>query len=54
MNVDSMEKLGADPNENMAGKAATEMSSFGRSLIDVMGKTTKPSRLGIKNDNLGE
>ena len=47
VNVDSMKKLGSDPNEAPAGRAANEVSAFGRSLIDAMGKSSK-TRVGTK------
>ncbi|MFM6929532.1 MAG: S8 family peptidase [Bdellovibrio sp.] len=47
VNVDSMKKLGADPNEAPAGRAANEVSAFGRSLIDAIGKSSK-TRVGTK------
>ncbi|MEK2688115.1 S8 family peptidase [Bdellovibrio sp. GT3] len=49
VNVDSMQKLGADPNEAPAGHAASEVSRFGRSLINAIGNgKPKPTRLGTK------
>ncbi|UYL09543.1 S8 family serine peptidase [Bdellovibrio sp. SKB1291214] len=54
VNVDSMQKLGADPNEAPAGRAANEVSSFGRSLLNAIGGKQRPSRLGSKaNDSDG-
>lgn len=48
VNVDSMQKLGADPNEAPAGRAANEVSTFGRSLINAIGGKPRPTRLGTK------
>lgn len=51
VNVDSMQKLGADPNENLAGRAASDVSVFGKSLIDAIGKSKPaPTKMGTKND----
>jgi thermitase len=51
VNVDSMQKLGTDPNENLAGRAAGDVSNFGKSLIDAMGKANPKPKLGIKHDS---
>ncbi len=54
VNIDRMEKLTADPNEAPAGRAANDVSAFGRSLIDAMGRAPKaPPKIGIKNDSEG-
>jgi subtilisin family serine protease len=48
VNVDSMKKLGDDPNEAPAGAAANEVSRFGRSLLNAIGNKPKPNRIGTK------
>ncbi|MNK07412.1 Thermophilic serine proteinase precursor [compost metagenome] len=54
VNIDSMDKINStDPNE-MAGRAASDVSHFGRSLIDAMGTMSKkvpaavPGKLGTQ------
>ncbi|MBO9666784.1 MAG: S8 family serine peptidase [Bdellovibrio sp.] len=47
-NVDSMKKLGPDPNEAPAGRAANEVTVFGRSLINAINSKPRPERLGTK------
>jgi subtilisin family serine protease len=54
VNVDSMKKLGADPNEAPAGRAANEVSSFGRSLINAINSKPKPERIGTKGTQSDE
>jgi hypothetical protein len=48
VNVDSMQKMGGDPNEAPAGAAVNDVSRFGRSLLNAIGNKPKPSRVGTK------
>lgn len=50
VNIDSMKQINSDPNEGMVGKAANDVSNFGRALIHVL-ETKKPAKLGTQQQN---
>ena len=57
VNSQNIERFTADPNDKKSRskddgmEAATEISHFGRSLIDAIGGKPKPSKLGSKQNN---
>ncbi len=59
VNTQNIKRFTADPNdknskptaEDGVDQTASEMSHFGRSLIDAMGTKIKPSKVGTKQDN---
>jgi hypothetical protein len=60
VNTQNMKSFSGDPNDRRARAAeegldatATEMSQFGKSLIDAMGAKARPSKLGTKQENEG-
>lgn len=61
VNTQNMKRFSTDPNDKKmnspeddgSSRAATEMSHFGRSLIDAIGSQVKPSKVGTKQDTDG-